>query len=132
MKKKIPVAIVWLEPGTSALTTWPPNNPKATKNAVLMKIMNAKVIHMRPMAVHQLYHFLTHTGTGAKLVEEAVDKNRRLFIVICKVARWHHIEADQGTEASDQDIPSTLGFSRTLSSRSSPSTLDQSGSESHN
>ena len=52
--------------------------------------------------------------------------------MICKVAGWHHSEADQDIDPSDQDIPSTLGSSRTLSSHSSLSTLDQSGSESHN
>ena len=70
-----------------------------------------------------LTRLLTHTGTGATLVEEAVDKNRMLFIVIHKVAGWHHSEADQDTDAPDRDIPSTLGFSSSLTSHSSLSSL---------
>ena len=81
-----------------------------------------------------LTRLLTHIGTGAMLVEEAIDKNKGLFTMIRKVTGWHHSEdeADQDTYTEDQDIISTLSSTSTLSRSSSCSSLssfDQ--SESH-
>ena len=64
----------------------------------------------------------THTETGTTLVEEAVEKNRVLFMAFRKVAAWGYNDTDQDTDQDtvDQDV---LGSSGALSRASSCSTI---------
>lgn len=69
----------------------------------------------------------THTETGTTLVEEAVEKNRVLFMAFRKVAGWGHNDTDQDTadqDISDQDVNSDSG--RALSPGSSCSSITDS------
>jgi len=69
----------------------------------------------------------THTETGTTLVEEAVEKNRVLFMAFRKVAGWDHNDTDQDTadqDISDQDVNSDSG--RALSPGSSCSSITDS------
>jgi len=83
----------------------------------------------------------THTDTETTLLEEAVEKNRLLFMTFQKVAGWGHSDTDQDTadqDIADQDMKTTSGSSRALSRVSSCSSIitdatasDQSESESN-
>jgi len=83
----------------------------------------------------------THTDTETTVLEEAVEKNRLLFMTFQKVAGWGHSDTDQDTADQDianQDMKTTSGSSRALSRVSSCSSIttdatasDQSESESN-
>ena len=71
---------------------------------------------------------LTHTKRHTRLVEEAADKNRKLFTMIQKVAGWHHSEGDQDTSDGDythSDFTGVLSRATSCSSVSTTSYCDQ-------
>lgn len=68
----------------------------------------------------------THTDTETALLEEAVEKNRLLFMTFQKVAGWGHNDTHQdtaGRDIADQDMKTTSGSSRALSRVSSCSSI---------
>lgn len=83
----------------------------------------------------------THIDTETTLIEEAVEKNRVLFVIFRKVIGWCHGDTDLDAadqDIADQDVKTTSGSSRALSRVSSCSSIitdattsDQSESESN-
>ena len=57
---------------------------------------------------------LTHTERRTKLVEEAAEKNRRLFRTIHKVAGWHHsseVDVEDASSCSVEALSRTSSYS---------------------